>query len=246
MKKIHIYDKDTGKYMRSQEPAIDPLESQLLGYTVYAEYENSTEEELPEYGEHEIPFWNFELEVWEVKGQYKNLEVYNTETKTFEYCGDDDLKENQVWIDDKEGIEKFKSDYQKYIVDETTWKIIPNPDYDRLVKIREIDSQLNECDGKYNEYLDTPLQFTNGHLYKPKWVDDGTYGKLLTCIEHGIAQYPLPIWDATEKAENMVEMDEPTFMSLIAFLGAAQQTAFNVRKEAKSKLIAQKEQLEKS
>ena len=83
MTQIHIYDKETGKWMRTQEPKVDPLETQAQGITVYVKYPNSTELPLPAYGEHELPF--FIDGAWVVKGQYKGEEVYNK----FCFCQED-------------------------------------------------------------------------------------------------------------------------------------------------------------
>lgn len=239
---IHIYDKETGKLMRSQEPAIDPLETQLHGEPVYAVYENSTELELPEYKEHEAPF--FIDGAWVVKGQYKNIEVYNKDSKSFEYCGTEELGPNQVFIDDKEGIERFKQDYQKYIVNENN-EIVENPQYPTLLKIRELDEALAKADSDYQDALNAPIVFpVTGKLYKAKWIDDGTYTKIITGAQAGIVQFPIMIWDATEKAENAVDMSQEVFGQLCLFLTMAQQQAFNARKALKSELLAEKEKYE--
>ena len=223
---IHIYDKETGKFMRSQEPKLDPLETEKQGHPVYVTYANSTDVALPEYGEHELPFWNSELGEWEVKGQYKNLEVYNKDTKTFDYCYTDELAENQVFIDDKEGIEKKKKNYEMYIVDEETWTIIPNPTYQAA--------------------LETPVEFPlNHHLYKAMWIDDNTYSKILTGAMAGVITFPIDIWDATKLEENMVSMDQTTFGQLCAFLANIQNQAFETRKYAQSTLLPQIQELER-
>jgi len=243
---IHIYDKETGKFLRSQEPIVDELETQVQGHTVYVTYPYSTEEPLPEYGEHELPFWNSELEEWQVKGQYKNLEVYNKDTKNFEYCYTDELASNQVFIDDKEGIERFKRNYEMYIVDETTWTIVPNPKYNLILQLRELKEQYAQTDVTYQTALETPAEFPlNHHLYKPIWVDDGTYSKILTGALAGVITFPIDIWDATKLEENMVSMDQQTFGALVAFLAQIQATAFNVRKYAQSELIPEIQELER-
>lgn len=228
---LHIYDKETGKFMRSQEPKIDPLETAAQGHTVYCTYPNSTEVALPDYGEHEIPFFNVETQTWTVKGQYKNLEVYNTENKNFEYCYTDDLGENQVFIDDKEGIEKFKETYQKYIVNDQ-FKIVENPQYAILQQLNSLNSDYNAADTTYQNVLETPVQFTNGKMYKPKWIDDNTYPKILTGALAGAVQFPIEIWDATQLKENMVSMDQTTFGQLCVFLTTIQMAAFDTRKNA--------------
>lgn len=235
---LHIYDAETGKLVRSQEPTIDPLESQVQGTTVYCEYPNSTTDELPTYGEHQAPFYiNGE---WVIKGQYKNLEVYNKETKNFEYCYSEDLGENQVFIDDKEGIENFKSNYRRYKVDEETWTIVEDPKYETYLELEALENQLAQTDEVYAAALDTPVVFpVNGKQYKARWIDDGTYSKLITGKLAGLITFPIEIWDATKLEENMVQMDETTFGQLCAFLANIQAQAFEVRKYAQSTLIPQ-------
>lgn len=234
---LHIYSQEDGKYVRSQEPVIDPLESKLAGKDVYVTYPYSTTEDLPEYGEHEIPF--FVDGKWVVKGQYKNIEVYNTENKNFEYCYTEELGDNQIWIDDKDGIEKFKKDYQKYIVDENN-KIVENPKYEKIQQLNALNEQLNATETAYQEVLETPVVFPlTGKQYKPQWVDDGTYSKLVTGMLAGVVTFPQKIWDATKLEENMVEMDSDTFGKLVAFLANVQNQAFETRKYAQSELLPQ-------
>lgn len=247
---IHIYDGETGKWMRSQEPAIDPVETSLRGETVYVQYPNATSAELPEYGKHELPFWVVDEKTgkgsWVVKGQYKNIEVYNTKNKSFEYCSNEDLGEDQLFIDDKDGIEKFKGTYKKYIVDLDTKTIVENPQYQKYKELEDLRNQLNETETAYSNALDTPVVFPiTGKLYKPRWTEDGTYANLITAKLAGLGTFPVDIWDATKLAENKVSMDEKTFGQLCAFLVQIQRAAFDKRKEAQAVLVPQIEALEK-
>lgn len=240
---LHIYDRETGKFMRSQEPKLDPLETKKQGKPVYCTYPCSTTKELPEYGEHELPF--FVDGDWVVKGQYKNVEVYNKETKTFDYCYNEELGENQVFIDDEEGIKRFKETLHKYIVDEETWTIKENPQYPLWQQLDELNKQLAATDTTYQEALNTPVEFPlNHHLYKPVWVDDGTYSKLMTGALAGVVTFPINIWDATKLEENMVSMDQQTFGQLVGFLAQIQNQAFEIRKHAQSVLIPQIKEIE--
>lgn len=92
---------------------------------------------------------------------------------------------------------------------------------------------------KYKTALDTGIVYAedkggNGLLYKPKWVkeangDNGTYLALLDNWERlggeqAIAK--LPLWDATEKAENVREFTLTEFKALIAFLALEQEKLF--------------------
>lgn len=240
---IHIYDELTGEFLRSQEPAIDPLETNAQGKIVYAVYSNATEEPLPEYGKHEWPYWVIDDVTgegsWVAKGKYKNVIVYNTVLKDFEQCETEELEEEQVWIDDEEGIAKWQKNPQKYIVDESTWTIIPNPKYELILELKELERQFKLSEDAYTNALETPIVFPGtGKLYKPVWIDDGTYEKLLVGSTAGLVQFPIQIWDATKLEENMVEMDAQTFGALCAFLAQVQATAFNTRKYAQSTLLA--------
>lgn len=235
-KTVYIYDGETGKLKRVQEPMLDPVSTEIEGHPVYFDFINSTEIAPPAVGEHEAPF--FIDGAWVVKGQYKNLEVYNKETKQFEYCYSDDLGENQVFIDDPEGIERFKKNYRKYKVDETTWTIVEDPNYEKYLELEELERQLAETDEVYAAALENPVEFpANGKHYKARWVDDGTYTKILTGVLSGVITFPIDIWDATKLAENMVSMDQTTFGQLCAFLANIQNQAFEVRKREQARLI---------
>ena len=241
---IHIYDASTGEFIRSQELPIDPVATQMKGEIVYAYFPNSTEEELPTFGEHEKIFWvvdeNTGTGSWVVKGNYKNVEVYNTVTKVFEICSTDDLPEEQICIDeDSDKIWDFKLHPEKYLVDVDTHKLIDNPKYELVLELKELERQLDLTEDAYTEALETPIVFPGtGKLYKPVWIDDGTYEKLIVGSTAGLVQFPIQIWDATKLEENMVEMDAQTFGALCAFLAQVQATAFNTRKYAQSTLLA--------
>lgn len=237
---IHIYDAETGKFKRSQEPAIDPLETEIQGETVYAVYPNSTSEPLPEYGKHEAPFF-IEGE-WVVKGQYKNVDVWNTVDKVFETCHTDELSANQVFIDDEAGIKRYKENYMMYIVNEN-YEIVNNPLYPDYVELKELEAEFDQTDVTYQTVLDTPVQFPlTGKMYKPRWTEDGTYANLIVAKLAGLGTFPIDIWDATKLEENKVSMDEQTFGALCAFLVAIQRAAFDTRKEAQALLIPQIEE----
>lgn len=239
----YIYDRETFKYLRTQEKKIDPRATAREGRVVYVTYPNATDEPLPQYGEHEVPY--FIDGEWILKQNYKEAKVYNKDTKSFETCYKEELAENQVFIDDPEGIKRFEENPRKYMVNEN-YEIVENPKYPIIVELDEVNNQLAEADTVYNTFLDTPQVFpANGHLYKPKWCDDGTYTKIITGAQAGLIQFPINIWDATEKEENMVSMDQVIFGQLCAFLALQQAAAFDTRKELKSRLIARKEELER-
>lgn len=240
---IHIYDGETGRLLRSQEPAIDPLESELAGVPVYAEYPFSTEVEPPETGYHEWPYWTGEG--WEVRGEWKNIEVWNKNTKSFEFCFDDELGEHQLYVPDAEGIMKFHQEPLKYVVDEEKATIVENPKYEICLEIQQLKNMLDKLDIEYAEHLSTPIEYpVTGKLYKMSWLDDSNYNKLLTGIVAGTIVPPVCIWDATGKPENMVEMDGDAFKELCSFLSEKREEAYTLYKGGKACLqekIAEKE-----
>ena len=239
---IHVYDKETGKFMRSQEPKIDPLETKLQGKTVYVVYPNSTTKPVPEHGEHEVPY--FIDGEWVVKGNWKNVKVYNTESKYFEYCYEEDLGENQVWIDDKEGIKKFEDEPMKWVVN-SDLQIVENPNYSLQKQIQDIDMQISEAEQAYSEGLNEAVVYpVNGLKYKAKWIDDGTYAKLITGVQAGLITFPQNIWDATELEENMRSMTQDEFGQLCAFLALRQNALFETKKNTINTLKLQKAALE--
>lgn len=243
--KLHVYDKETGKYMRTQDPKIDPLETKLQGKTVYVKYPNATTKALPEYKEnYQVPY--FIDGEWVVKGNYKNKEVFNTKNKNFEYCYEEELGEDQVVIEglEEDEIKKFKEEYQKWVMT-SDFKIVPNPNYDKIKAIQDIDTQISEIEQKYNESLDTPVVYpANGLLYKPKWASDGTYGNLMVGLSTGLVPFPQEIWDATKLRENMREMTGEEFSSLTRFIAAVQGQLFNERKQKIAELEVEKARLQ--
>jgi len=100
----------------------------------------------------------------------------------------------------------------------------------------------------YKAALDTGIEYSeddggNGLLYKPKWVkeangEDGTYINLLSHWDLiGDMITELPLWDASEKAENVRKFTKDEFKALIAFLATKQETLFNEYKVAKGQEI---------
>ena len=235
-KKLYIYDGKTGQYLRSQDLIVDTLETTLQGKIVYVSYPNSTTEKLPKYGEHELPY--FKNGKWTIKGQWKDVVLYNTKIKCFEVCETDEKKAEQVFINDKKGIERFIKNPDKYRVNKQ-FKIVTNPLYEDKVALDKLAVEIENCDIEYAQALDTPVLFTNKCLYKPKWVDDGTYSKLITAKSMGMLSFPQVIWDSTELEENAREMSEEEFLQLCNFLAIKQQTLFNERKLKKSELLKQ-------
>ena len=121
-----------------------------------------------------------------------------------------------------------------------TLKIVENPKYKTYLELQKLQERYDQADATYQKVLNTPVEFPKtGKLYKPIWVDDGTYSKLMTGVLAGVVQFPIAIWDATKLEENMIQMDQDTFGKLVAFLANIQNQAFEARKYTQSTLLPQ-------
>lgn len=157
---------------------------------------------------------------------------------------------NQLLTEQSEGKEivyyngqVFATEYGKYYVDENgVWCIRTDEEVAKNKRLAEIDIELTKADEDYTTQLDTPIQYTNGHWYKPKWAEE-TYISLLSAGNLMPTLFPQVIWDSTELEENAVEMTLEELTQLTAYLANIQQTFFNTRKAVKSALLTEKEQL---
>lgn len=88
--------------------------------------------------------------------------------------------------------------------------------------LKQDDSEAFE---NYQTKLDTAVEYSNGHFYKPKWAE-GTYAGLLQKGAMLPSLFPLKIWDATELEENAVEMSITELTALTIFLAQKQEEYF--------------------
>lgn len=133
----------------------------------------------------------------------------------------------------------------------STWDIIngefvdlrESSEYLNQQRLKEIEKELTVLDNEYQKKLDTPVVYpANGFSYKPKYAQD-TYISLLSAGAIVPSMYPIKIWDCTELEENAVNMSMQELASLTTFLAGLQQGFFNIRKESKAVLQAEKEEL---
>jgi len=88
--------------------------------------------------------------------------------------------------------------------------------------LQQDDSEAYE---NYKTKLDTAVEYTNGHFYKPKWAE-GTYAGLLQKGAMLPSLFPLKIWDATELETNAVLMTMAELIALTVFLASKQEQYF--------------------
>lgn len=109
--------------------------------------------------------------------------------------------------------------------------------YKNKIRLQQIEIELTQADFDYQLVLDTPVEYTNGFLYKPSYVEN--YALL---IASGVS--PFVIWDSTEL--NSVSMAIEELIALAAFLKNIAEPAFQARKIARKALLEEKAQLENS
>ena len=137
-------------------------------------------------------------------------------------------------------------DYSEFILNNDRFTIQNNEivdlaktkEYQNKKRIEEIEEELAQLDGLYYLASQSPVEF-EGHKYKFEWTN--LYQNVLNS---GIL--PAKIWDMTELEENAVIMDEQTLQRLQNRLLEFQETAFQTKKEARSILLFEKNNLENS
>lgn len=170
---------------------------------------------------------------------------YNYETGEVTAAYNIQVQKPYIEITEEE-YDKIKNSEDKYFVVNDKLTTTPTTNYTSKQRITEIDKEVEQAKVDYETNLETSVKYTNGNYYKPIWVDDGTYSKLITAASAGILTFPQTIWDATEKEENAVSMTQEEFMTLVGFLALKQQEFFNTKKETIATLLDEKEELENS
>ena len=135
-------------------------------------------------------------------------------------------------------------DYNDFILNNDRYSIENNEivdlnntkEYQDKKRIKEIEEELEQLDKLYYLASQSPVEF-EGHKYKFEW----------TSLYQGILQsgiLPAKIWDLTELEENAVIMNEQKLQQLQNLLLEFQETAFQTKKEARSILLFEKNNLE--
>lgn len=133
-------------------------------------------------------------------------------------------------------IEVTKSVYDDYIAEPLKYiysdgEIVLNPDYEKEMRIKEIDRLLNVADETYETVLKTPIQYVNGYAYKPEYIS--SYALLIAANN-----FPLTIWDCSEL--NGVQMTRDELTALSIFLKNTAEPAFQFRKTTRRTLLEER------
>lgn len=126
--------------------------------------------------------------------------------------------------------------YTKYTYTEA---FMTQEEYSQYLLLQEISSQVlgeesTDAYLLYKQQLNTPVLYeTNGHYYKPKWAAD-IYEAFVDRGEKFPELFPIRIWDATEEADNAVEMTLEELRALTVYLGGIQEEYFYAYKLSKN------------
>ena len=128
------------------------------------------------------------------------------------------------------------------VTDGVVTDISQTPEYKAEQRLIQIDIEIAKAEQDYLVAIDTPIQYTNEMLYKPKWVEQ-TYMNLLSAGTIMPSMYPLLLWDATELQENAMYFTQPELMALTTFLAQKQQQLFNIKKTTINELLIEKQEI---
>lgn len=131
---------------------------------------------------------------------------------------------------DNEGITKYS--YQEAFMTHEEYS-----QYSLLCNISEsvLGKETSDVYLMYQAKLNTPVEYVNGHFYKPTWAES-VYESLIQRGEKFPELLPLKIWDATGLEENTVEMNLEEIKALAIFLAKVQEACYTEYKRAKATL----------
>ena len=122
--------------------------------------------------------------------------------------------------------------YKKFVYEEAAITKDQFESYKNEILYKLLNNEDNTA--LYDKFLDdlnTPVEYTNGHSYKPKWADAIYYGLL----QKGVVWpelFPMRIYDSTGEEENVVEMTYQDLRDLALFLEQKREEAFLAYKKA--------------
>ena len=145
----------------------------------------------------------------------------------------------EITTKDSEGNESILFEYQEAQLNKNEYAAAEDD-----LLIAKINGEDNSKE--YEEYktkLNTGIEFTNGHFYKPKWIS--IYSDIIKDFKEVLELYKLAggdisgylaiktnIYDVTGKVENAEEMSIKEIIELYLFLYMKKEQYFNEYKQA--------------
>jgi len=119
------------------------------------------------------------------------------------------------------------------IVGNTIEDISETQEYKNAQRLKEITQELNQSDITYNNILNTPIEYTNGHVYKPKYIND--YILLIA------STMSYEIWSDDETYSEI--MDTAKITELCLFLKSVTEPAYQIRKMTRKALLEEEKDI---
>ena len=145
-----------------------------------------------------------------------------------------------------ENKKAYADEIPNYIatIDDTTWEqyagtdkwdivngvFTPTVSLQSLTRLAQIEVELNQTDIDYTAVLNTPVLYSNGHTYKPIFIND-----YVLLIASGMSY---EIWSDDELYSET--MDTAAITSLCLFLKGIAEPAYQTRKANRKALIEEK------
>lgn len=123
--------------------------------------------------------------------------------------------------------------------------------YKNQIRLGEIEKELIQAEADYVAALDSPIEYTNGHTYKPRYAAE-TYQAMLSSelvlkqAESEISIFPKTINDSTQLSANAVSMTYEELMTLTLFLAQKAEIAWNEKAVKINDLLTEKTTIEET
>lgn len=112
--------------------------------------------------------------------------------------------------------------------------ISQTPEYLKKQRLAQIDIELAQADVDYNTVLNTPVEYSNGHKYKPVYIND-----YILLIASGLSY---EVWSDDELYSET--MDTAALSELCLFLKGIAEPAYQKRKTDRKALLQEKSTLQ--
>jgi hypothetical protein len=219
--KVHFYDKDTFEYTCTREAELDPLESQLAGKAIYVLPANATFIELPRLKNNEVAIFNKKIGAWVTKLSYKGQYKVNINTGAVTEIKDTALlKPDEVLMTKDQYNQWVEDPLQFEIINRKLVNIANTQQYQTKYNIKKYEQLIKQAKEDYDKVMSTPVQFTNGLYYLPRYADD--FAKLAT------KKFPQEIWDASGINSKLMSSSE--FLALKSFIEGIADRAYKNKK----------------
>jgi hypothetical protein len=220
--KVYIYDSNTYEYLKALEAELDPLETKAAGEPIYVLPAHATFIAPPQLGPNEVAVFNEKMNKWILKTSYKGQYKVNLNTGVVSKIENNLLLKADEILMTKEQFEAWEEDPLQFeIINKKLVNIANTQQYQVKYNIKKYEKLIRQAKADYDKFRETPVAYTNGQYYLPRYVDD--YAKL------ALKQFPMEIWDATGLHSQLMSSTE--FNALRRWLEDLDNRAYKIKKE---------------